>query len=201
MRRLALLAALVSTPLALSVAARDDKDFQFSNALERTFTSGGVVRLDLSAGDHRILKGADDRVRVSWHTRTAEQMEEARVRTRVKGNEAIVRTWGPGKGFRVDIQLPRRSDLYLRMTAGNLSIAGIEGHKDVRLRAGNLDIEVDDPRQYRRVDASVTAGDLLARSFGVSTGGLFRSFSRRGTGTFELRARLWAGNLQLHSPD
>ena len=199
MRRLALVA--VALTLSLPLEGRDDKDFQFSDSLERTFTSGGIVRLDLSAGDHRIIKGADDRVRVSWHTRTAEQMEEARVRARVKGNEAVVRTWGPGKGFRVDVELPGRSDLHLRMTAGNLSIAGIEGHKDVRLRAGNLDIEVHDPTQYGRVDASVTAGDLLARTFGVSTGGLFRSFSRSGTGRFKLRARLWAGNLQLHSPD
>jgi hypothetical protein len=100
-----------------------------------------------------VLKGADGRIRVSWHTRTAEQMDDARVHTTIKGREAIVRTWGPNNGFRVDVELPGRSDLYLRMTAGNLSIAGIEGHKDVRLRAGNLDIEVNDPSQYGQVNA------------------------------------------------
>jgi hypothetical protein len=195
--------ALVAVVLTLSVVpeARDDSDFRFSNAVERAFASGGRVRLDLSAGDHRVRKGGNDRIRVTWHTRTAEQMDEARVRAAVRGNEATVRTWGPNNSFRVDIEMPGRSDLNLRMSAGNLSIAGIEGHKDVRLRAGNLDIEVSDPSQYGQVSASVTAGDLLAQSFGVSTGGLFRSFSRTGLGRFELRARLWAGNLQLLSPE
>jgi hypothetical protein len=93
--------------------------------------------------------------------------------------------------------LPAHTDLDLRMTAGDLTIAGIEGNKDVRLRAGNLTIEVADAAQYGTVSASVTAGDLSASPFGVSKGGLFRSFTHAGRGRYDLKARLWAGDLRL----
>jgi len=196
--------AFAALLLAFGVApeALNDSRSELSDSTERSFAPGGLVRLDLSAGDYRISRGEDRRIRVMWHARTAEQMEQARVRLEVHGTEAEVTTWGPRRDnsrFRVEVELPGRSDLHLRMSAGDLVIAGIEGHKDVRLRAGDLTIEVPQPAQYGRVNASVTAGDISAEPFGVSTGGLFRSFSHTGPGRYELRARLWAGDLTFAS--
>lgn len=181
----------------VSVAAADDPDVRYADDLERAFAPGGIVRLDLSAGEYRIRRGEERRIRVRWRTRTAAELDDVRVRTEVRGTEARVRTSGPRNHFHVEIELPGRSDLFLRMTAGDLSITGIEGNKDVRLLAGNLSIEVPDASAYGRVLASVTAGDLRAHPFGVTTGGLFRSFTRNGRGRFELRARLWAGDLRI----
>jgi len=181
--------------------ARDENDFQYQDSLERVFAPAGQVNLDLSAGDYQLRRGDDRGIRVVWKTRTREQMAETRVRVEVRGTEAAIRTDGPDKDFHVEIELPRRSDLFLRMSAGDLSIAGIEGNKDVRLRAGDLHIEVADPAQYGHVQASVTAGDISAEPFGISTGGLFRSFKHEGGGRFELRARLWAGDLTLKAPN
>jgi hypothetical protein len=193
-------AVLLLTLVAAPEALRESED-QFSNAVERSFAPGGTVQLDLSAGDYRLTSGTDNRVRVGWHTLTAEQLAESKVSVTVRGKEAEILTSGPrGPGrsdFRVEIELPRRSDLRLRMTAGDLSIAGIDGHKDVKLRAGDLTIEVDDPTAYGLVDAWVTAGDITARPFGFSTGGLFRKFAHTGPGRYELRASLWAGDLKL----
>lgn len=188
----ALLLAFVAAPEALG-----ERDSRFSDSLERAFAPGGKVNLNLSAGDCELMRGADNRIRVVWSTRTDEQLADAKVRVNVRHDEATVRTSGPGNGFRVQIELPRRTDLYLRMTAGDLTISGIEGNKDVALRAGDLVIDVDDPAKYGQVNASLWAGDISARPFGFSTGGLFRSFSHRGKGPFELRARLWAGDLRL----
>jgi hypothetical protein len=192
-------AALSLVFVAALQAQRDSS--KYSDSLERPFAPAGTVRLDLSAGDYRLTRGDDNRIRVVWETRDVEALNASRVNVTVRDKDAAIRTSGPRKfgdnHFRVAIELPRRSDLHLRMTAGDLSIAGIEGHKDVFLRAGDLTIEVADPTQYKRVNASVTAGDISARPFGFSTGGLFRSFAGTGPGRYQLRARLWAGDLKL----
>lgn len=197
-KSIACLVALTALLIAVErITAQTDAT---SGLVERTFSSGGQINLDLSAGDYTVRKGTSDRIRLSWQTRTAEQAHDVKVRLDVHGTEATIATDGPNNHFRVEIEIPQRSDLFLRMTAGDLTISGIEGHKDVRLRAGDLSIEVADAAQYRHVEASVTAGDLAATPFGFETGGLFRSFSHEGRGKFDLKARLWAGDLRLHPP-
>ncbi len=96
-----------------------------------------------------------------------------RVRADVNDDAASIVTDGPGNHFRVLIELPQHTDLFLRMSAGDLSIEGVDGNKDVRLRAGDLRIDVGDGTSYSHVDVAVTAGDLSARPFGFSTGGLW----------------------------
>ncbi|HYI91929.1 MAG TPA: hypothetical protein VEX68_00150, partial [Bryobacteraceae bacterium] len=107
-------------------------------------------------------------------------------------------TGGPNNEVRIDIQVPRRSHLIVRSTAGNLEVTGVDGHKDVSMRAGDLTIDVGNASDYSLAEASVTAGDLKASAFGVHKGGLFRSFRRENsTGKYHLRASLWAGDLKL----
>lgn len=55
------------------------------------------------------------------------------------------------------------------------------------------------PDDYRRVEASVWAGELKAASFRMSKGGLFWSLDWRGDGEYRLRAKLKAGELHLYS--
>jgi hypothetical protein len=96
------------------------------------------------------------------------------------------------------IEVPRRTNLVVRGSAGDLRLSGVTGDKDVELNAGDLIIEVGDPASYRHVEASVLAGDLVASAFGVTKDGLFRSFDGNySTGRFRLRAKLLAGDLLL----
>jgi hypothetical protein len=78
-------------------------------------------------------------------------------------------------------------------------MASITGNKDVESTAGNVEIAVNDPREYSSVDASVKAGDINASVFGGSKSGLFAHFTWSGPGKYTLRARLGAGNLELKS--
>jgi hypothetical protein len=165
--------------------------------IERPFAAGGTVNLDLSAGGYRIRGQDGDRLRIQWRTRRPEDASRAHVAAEVKGTNATVMTDGPRNGFEVQIDVPRRTDLYLRLSAGDLDIRGIEGNKDVSVWAGDISIEVGDTERYRRVDASVRVGDLGARAFNVSKEGLFRSFQWTGNGAYDLRASLFAGDLKL----
>jgi hypothetical protein len=63
--------------------------------------------------------------------------------------------------------------------------------------AGDVTMELGDAELYRRVDASVRAGEISAQPFGRSTGGLFRSVRWDGKGKYTINASLFAGDLKL----
>jgi hypothetical protein len=171
-----------------------------SDSLERPFTSGGRVRMDLSAGEYRIQGSADNRIQLEWSVRDPDQLWRVKTRADVRGSQATIETDTPNihnGGIRVVIRVPVRTDLEIDLTAGELTIEGIDGNKDVKLYAGEVDVDVRRAADYRKVDASVWAGEIDAPAFGASKGGLFRSVDWSGTGTYRLRVSLWAGEVRL----
>jgi len=164
--------------------------------VEEVFAPGQRVRMDLSAGGYTIRAGRDDRIRVEWSTRE-DEADRVRVKVVANGPEATIVTRGPKNHFRVVIELPSRTDLMTRLSAGDLRIRGISGSKDVSVWAGELDIDVARADDYGSVSASVTVGELSADPFGITKGGFFRSFSRQGPGRHTLRVRLTAGEIRL----
>jgi hypothetical protein len=170
-----------------------------SASLERPFAPGGAIRMNLSAGEYLISGGADNRINVSWKVRHDEDLPRARVHADVTGSAATLSTDGVRDGFKAEIQVPTRSGLHVRLTAGELTVEGIDGSKDIELHAGELTIDVGRIEDYGRVDAALWAGDLDARPFNVSKDGLFRSFEWKGTGPYTLHAHLKAGDLRLRS--
>ena len=113
-------------------------------------------------------------------------------------NQADLRVFGgPKNNLQVTIEIPSSAMLFVRMSAGDLAVEGVSGDKDIELHAGELNISVGDARDYSRVDASVTSGDLEAPPFHESHGGLFRSFEKHGAGKYTLHAHVGAGDLTL----
>lgn len=168
-----------------------------ASQIERAFQKGGKVRLNLVAGEYALRGSTADTIRVRWQTRKPRDMDRARVDVSVNRDTATVRTHGPKDGFRVEIDLPQRTDLELDLSAGELSIRDIEGNKNLSMWAGEITVDVGDASRYRRVDASVRFGEIDARPFDVSTGGILRSLRRNGRGEYTFRARLFAGEMKL----
>jgi hypothetical protein len=171
-----------------------------SAGFEREFGADGRISMNLSAGEYRITGTTDSRIRLDWTVRERHQLSRVQARVDVSGRDASVTTDGPdNSGFRVAIQVPVRADLHIRLTAGDLTIEGIEGNKDVALHAGELNIDLGRAEDYERVEASVWAGELNAAPYQVNKGGLFRSFEWRGDGSYRLQAHLKAGEVHLYS--
>lgn len=184
---------LVAAPLALLVAG---STAEAAGVTERQFVSGGTVRLELDAGEYEVVGSRDDRIRVTWAD--GDRSTEVSLRIDVKAQRATVRTDTPwNDGAKVRIELPRRTNIVVRLTAGDLEISGIEGSKDISAHAGDVTIDVGSRDQYRYATASVRVGDLRAGAFNVHKEGLFRSFEWTGTGKYELRAHLTVGDLRL----
>jgi hypothetical protein len=193
--RVAVVAAVVFS--AALVAAQETPA---SSSLDRPFASKGRVRMDLSAGDYRILGATDNHIRLEWSTRDADSLSKVRARADGRDRDASVTTDGPSnKNFKVTIHVPNETDLYVRLTAGDLRVEDIRGNKDIELRAGDARIDVGRAEDYHSVDASLWAGDIKAEAFNVFKDGLFRSFTWNGKGPYRLHAHLMAGDLRLYS--
>jgi len=198
--RSALIASIFGVVLAALPAGQSGSPQpRLSDSLERPFAPGGQIHMSLSAGDYRISGAKENRIQVLWKVRNAEDLPRVRVQADVKGTEAILATDGVRNGFEVEIQVPARSGLRVRLTAGDLTVDGVEGNKDIESHAGDLTIDVGRAEDYSRVDASLWAGDLEAPPFNVSKGGLLRSFDWKGHGAYRLHAHLKAGDLRLVS--
>ena len=189
-----MLSAACSPPVRASAALEGGTT---TSPIEKPFAAGGKIRMTLSAGEYVIEPRQDDKVHVSWEVRDPDEARNARAAVAVEGTDARIETDGPHNGFSVKIGVPARSDLYVRLTAGEIRLKGIEGHKDIRALAGEIRIGVEEGHAYRSVDARVMAGEIQAGAFGGHKGGLFRGFEWKGQGKYDLTARLSAGEIHL----
>jgi hypothetical protein len=190
--------SIVVASLALCAAA-SGQSISDEHTIERPCFEGGIVTLNLSSGDYTVRAGVSDRVRVQWRAEDPEDEKDMRkisVVSDVFERVATIRTKGPTSHARFTIEVPPRSDVHLRVRAGDVRIEGIEGNKDVRMTAGDLYIDVQ-PDSLRHVHASVSIGDLNARSLGIEKDGFKNSFDWFGDGQYTLDARLVVGDVHL----
>jgi hypothetical protein len=180
---------------AALLAGQDVKVEEVGNSpVEAKFAPGGRVRMDLCPAGVELIGRDDSLLRVSY----TPERENVRVRIRVSGDRAEVGLTGcPNNNFKVKIEVPKSSALYVRMMAGQLDVRDIKGDKDVELSFGQLNVDVGNADDYGHVDASVNSGEIAASAFDVEKGGLFRSFDRNGPGKYRLHAHVGAGQLDL----
>jgi hypothetical protein len=163
-------------------------------AADKPFAMGGTIDMQLSGGQYEIRPASDDRVRVTLTGNTGTAKVDVSTADQ-RGTINVSDT--PTRNFSAVIEVPRTSDLTVRLAAGDLTIGSVTGSKDVESNAGNVRIAIADPAEYGRVDASLKAGDIDASAFGESKSGLMPSITWVGNGKYTLRARLGAGNLEL----
>jgi hypothetical protein len=166
--------------------------------VEKAFSPGGTITMDLSAGHYTIRGVADPAIRIRWTTRDTAQSESVYAKAAVSGLNARVDVSGPSNGLDVSIEVPQRSSVSVSLSAGDLSIGPLDGSQDVSAWAGKIQLALHDLAQYYSVYASVTAGEIRADPLGVHKGGLFRSVSWEGKGRHSLRVRLTAGDVIIH---
>jgi hypothetical protein len=168
------------------------------DSFQADFVSGGQLRMHIRSGDLRVIGSDENKIRVNYSGKNGSKTSDVTVSLKTVGNNAELRvSGGPHNDFRIEIQVPKNSGLYLRMPAGDLEVNGLTGDKDVEIHAGDMTLGVGKADDYGHVDASVNAGDLDAQPFGVSKGGLFRSFDKHGGGKYRLHAHVGAGDLVL----
>jgi len=191
----ALLALGAGLTMAQDTVAQDTRVEETGNSpVETKFAAGGRVRMDVCPSGVEVIGRDESMVRVSY---TPERVN-VRVRIRVSGDQAEVGVTGcPHNNFKVTVEVPKSSALYVRMMAGQLDVRDVRGDKDVEVSFGQLNVDVGKAEDYGHVDASVNSGEIAAYAFDVQKGGLFRSFDRNGPGKYRLHAHVGAGQVDL----
>jgi hypothetical protein len=163
------------------------------------FPSGGQIDLHIRSAEIQIIGSDENRIAIRVGGEQGSNSTDMKARFGRSGNSCKLRiTGGPHNELTIAVQVPKNSNLLIRIFAGDVQVKGITGNKDIELGAGDLTIGVGDPADYAHVQASVTTGDIDAKAFGESHGGLFRSFEKPGGGKYKLVAHVGAGELTLN---
>jgi hypothetical protein len=172
---------------------------------ETPFPSGGELRMHIRSSGVRISGSNENKISIRFSVPHQESLEDVRVKLKQDGNRGDLDiSGGPSNNFQIDIDIPRQSNLYVRMFAGELDIDHVDGNKDLEIHAGQMDVSLPHASDYGPVDTSVTTGDLEASAYGVSKGGLFRSFrsstvpNKNAAGKYSLHAHVGAGELDIN---
>jgi hypothetical protein len=168
------------------------------HSARQEFVSGGTIRLHLEAGGYTIRPGDSENVVVDCDGPSEEQLKRVKVEIKQTGaNADVYVSETPHNNFEATIEVPRRSNLWVRLSVGELVVEDVEGDKDVRVFAGRIQIHVPHPELYGDRDVSVMTGSIEASAFDVSKDGLFRSFEQHGPGKYRLHAHVLAGEIEL----
>jgi hypothetical protein len=184
---------LIGVLIALPGALLAQSSGTCADPFEAAASPGREISMNIRSGEIAIVGTDAPFVRVSCDVRDSAR----NIRISFAADHLTIRG-GPDKEVHIRIEVPHAMNLVVRCSAGDLTVSGISGNKDVELNAGNLTIAVGDAGSYRHAEASVLAGNISASAFGAEHDGLFRSFRKDNpSGRYRLRAELLAGNLTL----
>jgi hypothetical protein len=163
--------------------------------VDKAFISAGKVDIHLDGGEYEVRAASDNHVRVTMTGNTG----NAIVDVAIAGTHADVTVKNtPHSNFRCVIEVPKVSDVAIRLSGGDLTVGEIIGSKDIEATAGDVKIASGDPNSYSKVDARVRVGDLSGGPFGGAQGGfLTKTVNWSGKGKYTLHATLGAGDLKL----
>jgi hypothetical protein len=196
--------AVVSVLLVLPISSYPQNKVEVENDLAHhgfyvDFASRGKLDLRIRPAQIHIIGSAEDRIVVRVVGKQGLDSRNVQARFESHGNSGVLEiSGGPRNDVSITVQVPRESSLLVRVFAGDVEVTGIVGDKDVELNFGALKIDLGEATGYSTVKASVSSGEIDARPFGESRGGLFRSVERSGHGKYKLRAYVGAGRLTLN---
>jgi hypothetical protein len=196
--------AVVSVLLFFAIPSYPQNNVEVENDLAHhafyvDFTSRGQLGLRICPAEIHIIGSDEDRIVVRVGGRQGPDSRDVQARFEKHGNSgALEVAGGPRNDVTITVQVSRESSLVVRVFAGDVEVRNVVGDKDVELNFGALRIGVGDANGYSSVKASVSSGEIDARTFGESHGGLFRSVEKYGNGRYRLRAYVGAGRLTLN---
>lgn len=167
------------------------------SSTQQKFVSGGSIRIHLDAGGYTIQPTDSSNITVTCYGSESHLRDvKVEINPGPSTAEVYVRDT-PHNNFKATIEVPRLSNLWVRLSAGELVVEDVEGDKNLEVTAGRLAVDVPHPEQYGARDAAVFAGSIEAKAFDVSKGGLFRSFEQNGPGKYRLHAHVLTGEIDL----
>lgn len=195
--------AAATALLACSLAASAEPRTPCSQSVAHPFPARAFLDIDSKPAGLRIVPTDTDELKVSCTAENEDTAADVRLRfsPTAHGGKLSIEGHHAHRGnnnLEVKIEVPRRTSLHVRMFAGQITIDGVKGDKDLSIGAGQITISPIHEGDYRTVNASVTIGEVQASAFGVDKGGFFRSIKRSSpTGDYRLEAHVTTGQIEL----
>jgi hypothetical protein len=173
---------------------------QNSNSHERRYElkpdPNWPLAIELSSGDYQIIPSESGSIAVVYQE---EEPGQRKIEVQIASGHGqnYLKIAGHRSKFHAVIEVPRKTDLRVRMMAGDLHVGEVEGNKDIEMRAGNLQLNAIRPQDYAKADFSVRIGDLNAPNFHANKSGVMRSLRTYGPGKYNLHAHVGVGDLTL----
>jgi hypothetical protein len=156
------------------------------------------LAIELGSGDYQIVPSESDCIAVVYEENLPDQ-RKVEVQIGSGHGQNTLKIAGPKSNFHAVIEVPRKTDLHVRMLAGDLHVGEVEGNKDIEMLSGNLELTSIRPEDYAKTDFSVRVGDLIAPSFKSGKNGAWRSLRTHGPGKYRLHAYVGVGGMTLRT--
>src|SRR5260370_21632805 len=102
---------------------------------QQKFISGGTVLLHLEAGGYTIRPTDAANIVVTCHAHSEERLKEVKVQIKLVGSHANVYvTNTPNNNFNATIEVPQRSNLWVHLTTGPLTIRDLGRDTDLQIQ-------------------------------------------------------------------
>jgi len=158
------------------------------------------LSIELTAGDYQIVASESDSIAVVYDAPVPEKLKKVHVQMSSGHGRNYLKINGQKSGFHVTIQVPRKTDLIIRLGAGGLRVGDIEGNKDIEILTGSLNFDALHLQDYEKGDLSAHMGNVIGPDFHPSSGAsTSRSFETYGKGKYHLHAHVGIGDVALHS--
>jgi hypothetical protein len=131
------------------------------------FASRGQLELRIRPAEIHIIGSDEDRVVVRVGGWQGLDSKDVGARFEKHGSAGVLEiTGGARNDMSITVQVPKESNLVVRVFAGDVEVRDIVGDKDLELNFGALRIGVGGATGYSTVKASVSSGEIDAKPFG-----------------------------------
>lgn len=170
--------------------------------LDTLFRSRNALTIDSRPAGLQIVGTDQERIHVDCTASDNDTAGEIQLRYSEDSGHAKLTIAGGGEArhgnLHIRIELPRRTNLKVRMSAGQVKIDKVTGDKDLELYAGQITIASPGDWDYRQVEASVDIGEVKAPVYGADKGGFFREVKKTTSdGEYRLYAHVTTGEIDL----
>jgi hypothetical protein len=172
------------------------------SSLDAPLRSRAALTIESAPAGLEIVGTDHDTIHVVCTTRDPQRAERVHLRFSGVGDTGKLTvqddTTVHNDNLKIHVEVPRRTSVRVRMSAGQVTLTELTGDKDIELTAGQISMLGLHTRDYRKVDASVDIGQVSAPAYGADKGGFFRSFTKStADGEFVLRAHVMTGQIDL----
>ena len=155
------------------------------------------LSIELGSGDYQIVASDSGSIAVVYDEGKPGDTQNVKVQIASGHGQNQLKIAGQKASFHAVIEVPRKTDLHIRMLTGGLRVGNVEGNKDIEMRAGKLELNAIRPQDYAKADFSVRLGGVSAPIFNIADNNSLKAFRAYGPGKYQLHAHVDVGNLKL----